>query len=134
MTPSLLFGDVFRYNNREYIFLAKTEEILYAAQILGVNESQQIDGQFKKRIAQGKDSKFQQWSLYCYVMLQTQEFKQRMAHMNRTGKDDFGLVIEKLPLVLAPVDIKCLKEEILKAGSPLPIELKEIVNEIDIDS
>lgn len=51
---SLTFGDVFRYNEKEYIFLAKTEDKIYAAQILTPVDTERVDKLFKIREATNK--------------------------------------------------------------------------------
>ncbi len=40
---SLLFGDIFRYKDKEYVFLVKTEDIWYVAEILNLELTKLLD-------------------------------------------------------------------------------------------
>jgi hypothetical protein len=130
---SIVFGDIFEYNGREYVFLAKTEEVIYAAQILSPEATSRVDSLFQLRMATGKMVKATIDSnvLYCYVMLKTEKFVGRCVHFANTGKDDFGLVMNKLAIELDPSDIEQIKEEIIRKNA-IPIELKELVKSLAI--
>lgn len=125
---SLTFGDVFRYNEREYIFLAKTEERIYAAQILTPIDTQRVDRLFKLREANNKPTNL---TIYCYVILQTADFKNRAAHFYNTGNVVFTDLIEKLPVTLEETDLKNIKMEIIRKHT-ISIELKELVQDIKL--
>jgi len=127
---SIVFGDIFRYENREYIFLVQADNITYAARILEVNESKIINGLYEKRVA--SNSVLEKNILYCYVKLETAQFKGRIAHFKNTGQDDFRLLIEKLSYSLDAKDKKQIKDEILRKDSPVPIGLKELIRDISI--
>lgn len=127
---SVVFGDIFRYEGREYIFLVQTDSIIYAARILEVNESKIINGLYEKRVA--SNSVLEKNILYCYVKLETAQFKDRIAHFKNTGQDDFRLSIEKLSYFLEAKDKKQIKDEILRKDSPVPIGLKELVKDINV--
>lgn len=130
---SLLFGDIFRYNEKEYIFLAKTEEILYAAQILNLEVSGKIERIYQSKVYKGKLTKILEGNiLYCYVILQTKEFKNRMAHFATTGRDGFAQLLEKLPIQLRKEDLKAIKEEIISKNA-IPMALKELVKNISLN-
>jgi hypothetical protein len=130
---SIVFGDIFEHDGREYIYLAKTEEVIYAAQILPPEKSRKVDDLFRRRMATGKmvQATVGNNILYCYVMLKTKEFKERCAHFANTGKDDFGISINKLAVILDTEDIKQIKEEILSKNA-IPTELKELVKGLAI--
>lgn len=125
---SLTFGDVFRYNEREYIFLAKTEERIYAAQILTPVDTERVDRLFKLREASNKPTNL---TIYCYVILQTVDFKNRAAHLHNTGNMSTTNLIEKLPFALDAEDLKNIKAEIMKKNT-ISIELRELVEDINI--
>lgn len=127
---SIVFGDIFRYKDREYIFLVQTESITYAARILEVRESKIINGLYERRVA--SSSVLEKNILYCYVKLETAQFKGRIAHFKNTGQDDFRLSVEKLPYSLDDKDKKQIKDEISRKDSPVPIGLKELVKDINI--
>jgi len=48
---SLLYGDIFEFSGKEYIFLAKTSEIIYAAEILNQENSKRLNGLLNHVIA-----------------------------------------------------------------------------------
>lgn len=123
---SLTFGDLFRYNEKEYIFLAKIEERIYAAQILTPIETEKVDSLFKIREATNKPTNL---TIYCYVILQTADFKNRAAHLYDTGNRVFTSFIEKLPVTLNIGDLKNIKLEIMKK-STISLELKELVKDV----
>lgn len=125
---SLTFGDVFRYNEREFIFLAKTEERIYAAQILTPTDTARVDRLFKLREASNKPANL---TIYCYVILQTADFKNRAAHLYNTGNVAFADLIEKLTATLEESDLKNIKMEIIKKNT-ISIELKELIQDIKL--
>lgn len=126
---SLLFGDVFRYNNKEYIFLAETEEIWYAAEVLNAKLTKQLDDLYQKQIRANRP--INDKVLYCYVILKTEEFKNRAAHYGHPGKDNFSPAIDKLPISLCSEDKKQIKNEI-ESSDAVPLGLKELVKDISI--
>lgn len=126
---SLTFGDVFRYNEQEYIFLAKTEDRIYAAQILTPVDTEKVDRLFKQREATNRPT-YQ--TIYCYVILQTADFKDRAAHLYNTGNISTTNLIEKLPFALNAADLKNIKAEIMKKNT-ISIELKERVQDIQLN-
>ena len=64
---SIVFGDIFKYEGREYIFLVQTDSITYAARILETTDSKNIDRLYEKRVA--SNSVLEKNILYCYVKL-----------------------------------------------------------------
>ena len=125
---SLTFGDIFRYNEKEYIFLAKTEEKIYTAQILTPVDTERVDKLFKIREAANKPTNL---TIYCYVILQTSDFKDRAAHLHNTGNSIFTNLIEKLPIALDAADLKNMKTEIMRKHT-ISIELQELVKDIQL--
>ena len=45
----LKFGDTFKYREKDYVYLAKTEEITYAAEILNKEYSEWLNNVHKKK-------------------------------------------------------------------------------------
>lgn len=132
MNFSLVFGDVFRYKEKDYIFLAKTEEIIYTAQILSVEKTRKIEDLVGKLTSRGRDFKLDNNVLFCYVMLETKELKNRCAHLKDAGRDNYMYVlIEKLLIELTLKDKKNLKAEIVRKNA-ISIELKELVEKLSI--
>jgi len=129
MITPLVFGDLFTYESREYIYLAKTEEIVYAAQILPVTDTNRVNKFYESKVIKGKEDKIAKHPLFCFVMLKTSKFKDRCAHFARTGLDDFSFFIEKLSVVLDKDDLMQVLNTI-KSDSPVPMQLKELVKDI----
>lgn len=88
---SFTFGDVFRYGDKEYIFLAETEDVLYAARIL--NKEQTIMLRIGTTAAIRRNSLMLDNLTYSFVMLQTQELRERAAYFATTGKSMFDNLI-----------------------------------------
>ncbi len=124
---SLVYGDIFEFSQKEYIFLAKTSEIIYAAQILNKENSVRLDSLLQRRITQNTDEKLiESNTLYCFVMLTTEEFNKRCAFLGNTGKDDFSMSITKLSQSINERDQKAIKQEIMTSKA-VPVELKKII-------
>ncbi len=124
------FGSVFMYKGKEYVFLAKTESIVYAAEILSTQASTQIDRLFQKQVAGGKDVNVRQHWLYCYVMLTTHDYEGRSAHMGKTGQDNFSSFVDPLQKELNAEDLKNIKDGIMNGN--VPLELKDLVKNIQV--
>ncbi len=130
MADSIKFGDVFRYREKDYVFLAKTAEVLYAAQILDEERTKVIKDLDNLRASKPDAQKYRSNPLYCYVVLSTEEFKDRMAHFGVPTQD--GIIIDKTGLVLNKEDIRALQRDICDPGAPVANELKQLVNDLAI--
>lgn len=131
---SLIFGDIFRYNDTEYIYLAQTEDLTYAAKILNETVAQKIEGLYNKKECNGQMNPTAESNiLYCYVILKTKEMKDKMAHFQQTKQDSTSLIQEKLPIRLNNDDLRNIKEEII-SRSAIPLGLKEAVKDIRIET
>lgn len=129
---SLIFGDIFRYNDTDYIYLAKTDDLTYAAKILNENVAKQIEGLYNKKVSNGQMNPVVENNiLYCYVILHTKEMKDKMAHFQQTKQDSTPLLQQKLPITLNKDDLKKIKEEII-SRSAIPMGLKELVKDLNI--
>jgi hypothetical protein len=131
MFTSVKFGDVFEFNEKYYIFLAKTEDIIYVAQILSPIDSDKVRRMCEVKLKQAKNSiLLKNNPLYCYVVLRTEEFKERLAHFHQSQKNETDLIVEEVVCTLNKDDLKDIKEEIL-AGA-VPLELKGLIKDIDL--
>ena len=130
MNTSLLFGDIFSFNDKNYIFLAKTENEVFAAEILSIKLSSQIENRYKQICWQNSTIK-ENNVLYCYVVLRTEEYKDRLAHLGLANKNniDFDKLINKLTITLDIKDKKEILNEIKQARA-IPLGLKEVVKDI----
>jgi len=124
----ITFGDIFRYKEEDYVYLAQNSEIIYAAKILDEEKANQILKLEERRI---RSPKMQNHVLYSFVILSTNEFKNRMAHFNRTDENNISASFDIVGLLNREDMIK-VKEEILNENSAVPIELKEMIKDIDI--
>ena len=127
------FGDVFEYQGTDYVFLAETTEIIYAAKILNREQTEKIQSQYNRLISSGRGSKSPVLDhvIYCFVILHTEEFSGRMAHFAKTGENDFQIAVNHI-CTLSFEDKKEIKEEILRKGSAVSLQLKELVRDIEV--
>ncbi len=117
------FGDIFRYREEEYLYLAQNGEIIYAAKILDENKSDQLIKFSEKRR--------NHWNvLYSFVILSTDEFKGRIAHFKDTDKNSIESYFDVIGS-LNKKDLREIKQEILNKNSAVPIKLKEMIKDID---
>lgn len=126
---SLVFGDVFKLREKEYIFLTKTEEVLYAAEILNKEMSTEVVKGYNSALKNNKEVA-QRNVVYCFVALSTRELEGRVAHLGRPDQGGSSM-IEKLTIALDKKDIKAIKEEIENRAT-IPQILKESVVDIQI--
>ena len=134
MVESIKFGDVFRYKEKFFVFLAKTEEIIYTAQILDLESTRKINALYERITTSGKSEQRKRNPLYCYVLLSTVEFQHRMAHFKDTAKDESAVSFNKVGIILDRTDLIEIKNEIINPDSPIPLELKRLVSGLDISN
>lgn len=129
----LKFGDTFKYREKDYVYLAKTEEITYAAEILNKEKSELLDKTCSKQIANGaKTEKVLNMPVYCFVMLKTEPFQGRAAFFYLAGKGDTSnneCASFEPTKSLEKIDLKEILNEI-KEG-PVPKELKQLTEGIE---
>ncbi|MDP3934862.1 MAG: hypothetical protein Q8Q46_01430 [Candidatus Giovannonibacteria bacterium] len=130
MAETIKFGDVFKYKEKEYVYLVKTDEILYVAAILNKEDTSRVNTRYENLERNGKIDQYKDHPLYCFVMLTTEEFKDRMANFYRPGHDESNLNFGGILCSLNVRDLKDIKSEILKG--PVPKELQELVKNINI--
>lgn len=127
---SFAFGDIFRYGDKEYIFLAETEDILYAARILNKEQTTMLKRGTEAAIR--RNSPVLDNITYSFVILQTQELRERAAYFASTGRDRFNdPVFTPLNIELSKQDLKEIKNEITKKKC-VSLKLKELVKDIDV--
>ncbi|MCR4311060.1 MAG: hypothetical protein NUV54_00605 [Candidatus Taylorbacteria bacterium] len=117
------FGDIFRFREEFYVFLAASSEEIFAAKILDHENS---------RILESISKRSSDKPLYWYVILTTDEFKDRAAHLMKT-QQDIGIepLLDWVGGSLNETDLKDLKSEIMKDGSPVPKGLKKILSQYE---
>lgn len=128
---SLVFGDVFMYEGNEYIFLASTSDQIYTAKILDLNLSRKINRSYNSAIRRNREIALRNL-LYCFVVLTTQELKDRMASLTKTDMYRFEREMRKSRISLNKKDLTSLKEEIISSRG-VPIILKELVSILNLE-
>lgn len=131
----ITFGTVIRHKEAEFVCLAATADIIYLAKILKRDDGNKIYNLYCVREKTGKtsDPKISNSALYCFVMLSTAEFKDRMAHLAKPPLDhDFESqftfdVIRQLD----NHDLKEIKDTIMTSGH-VPMELKDLIKDVEI--
>lgn len=124
----ITFGDIFRYREEEFVYLAQNGEIVYAAKILDKEKADQILRLDKLKT---RNEKIKNNVLYSFVILSTDEFRDRMAHFYNTDKNNIEPSFDIIGL-LNKKDMKEVKNEILYKNSAVPIKLKEMIKDIDV--
>jgi hypothetical protein len=125
------FGDIFRFNEQEFVFLAQTEEITYTAKILTKEHTGQVKNLYDAKVKNNSISKVKNNVLYSFVILETDKFKGRMAHFKDTDKNGLDSSFDTIGS-LNNKDLSEIKEEILNQYSAVPLKLKELVKDIFI--
>ena len=132
------FGSIFKHNEKDYVYLVLTEEILYSALIADIQGSEAL----KKRVeyiikSRGTPSanRLLDQKIYCFVELRTEEVKSRLALFAKTGEDT--LSEDCLPInpigELDKEDLKEIKQHI-ETSNGVPKELKEKIKTMVIES
>ena len=133
MPITIKFGDIFNYREKDYVFLVKTDDLIYAAQILDLDLSTQIQRKHSQVLRNGKEAiEARHNVLYCYVVLKTEEFKKRIAHFADATHDETSLIIGPVIGVLDKCDLEEIRNEILDDYSPVSRDLKELIKKIEI--
>lgn len=127
---SYVFGDIFSYQNENYIFLANTTEQLFAAKILNKELTQEIVLAYKKALKSGSSAR-ERALVFCYVELKTEDFRGQIASLAKTENTNFDILSNKSSYSLCREDFQALKKEILESHG-VPIKLQELVGSIEV--
>ncbi|MFA6228205.1 MAG: hypothetical protein WC668_03380 [Patescibacteria group bacterium] len=128
---ALLFGDIFRFREEEYVYLASGDGVDFAARILNTfNTNQIVELDNRKAMGHGAN-RTNSNPLYCYVILQTDEYKNQAAHFKDSQYDSGRLMFEKTGSLCAE-DQQEIKKKIIDPASPIPLGLRDIILNMDI--
>lgn len=127
MNSSFVLGDIFLYNDKEFIFLAGTADLIYASRVLDIKTTQIIEKKFNEAVVKNKEIALKH-SLYCYVILTTAELKDRMATLARPDMN-IESIAKKLDLRLNEKDRKTIVDEIMNSRG-VPLGLKKLVSSL----
>src|SRR3989344_9097378 len=131
MIETVKFGDVFRYKEEDYVYLAQTDEALYAAKILNNFETKAVSDLYEKRTRDPRNSnRIENHRLFCFVVLRTEDFRERVASLGKT--DNPSISVEILKTSLNKEDLKGIYEMIVNPTSPVSRPLKQLVADIQI--
>jgi len=128
MLEIIKFGDVFASDGKEYVFLAKTDELLYAGEIFDKILTKKIEDFY---ISESKkpSSRCESNKAFCFVTLSTEKFKNRMAHFGNSDYDVDKFFLNKIGS-LESKDLKEIKDTII--NGPVSGGLKQLVKDIGI--
>lgn len=122
----LKFGDIFRYKEKEYVYLIKQEEITYAAEIYNEEISQDLKHYRETSAKKGKPDS----PLFSFVILTIPEYKGRAAGVGNSDKNDgFTEDYPKKIVELPEEDMGALKNEII-GSKGVPIALRDYVKSL----
>jgi len=127
MADFLAFADIFRFSEQEFVYLACTESINYAAKILDRGVTRTLDKRLKaaERLGEPHRSRAIESPMYCFIILKTPSFNERAAHFGNAGKDEFSPEVDKIGTLL-PNDSKELMRAILDSKG-VPPKLQELI-------
>lgn len=128
----LLFGDVFLYQGTEHVFLVDAGEVWYAAKIISKFHTSAVKRDYEKEALRNKAGT-EQRPLYCFVELQTSEFKGRAAHLHRSQKAGYFETPKPLKTELSDEDKKAIRDLIITRKSPVYIGLRDRVKKLKFD-
>lgn len=128
------FGDIFKYREKDFVYLAQTSDILYAARILPQEVSKDLNREEKKIKDASRVKTMLTNNLYFFVTLTTDEFKDRIAHLGNTQQDEStttACISLDSSGKLNNFDLRQIKKEIEETY--VPQELKELTKDIKIE-
>jgi hypothetical protein len=126
----LTFGDVFRYKEKDYVYLASTEDIIFTARIFSPQETYDIS-ELARRFDNNPRTNRSKSELYYFVILNTKEVKDRMASLANTGNNDVSVYADKY-CKLAKEDLRSIKEKIIDPETPISGILRDLIRDIEI--
>lgn len=126
------FGDVFRHREREYVFLAETDDAVYAARILNERETQRFETLADQLTARAANPTRIGSSAFSYVILNTEEFRDRAAHLASTEHSEHQTSRFDVFSTLTAEDCASIARVILSENSHVSMRLIEIVRGLNI--
>lgn len=125
MDVLLTFGDVFSIGEKEYVYLGLQQDLIYAALICSKRDTDKVVDMHNKVAASGVGApKLNENRLYCFVILTTDEFEGRAAHLGNPSLQSVPRMQKACSL--NEQDIVELKKEI-QASRGVPNALRDIV-------
>ncbi len=130
------FGSIFKYQEKEFVYLDRSEEIIYVAHIMNKEQSKLLIKCRDKSVKNSNQSyKLGQNTIYCFVELKTEGFLERVAHYGLPPLGDdpqYDFSPDDIIGHLCDDDIKELHDEITENDLAVAPELKERIQKISI--
>jgi len=127
----LNFGDIFEFESKEYVYLSSSGELIYAALIVDKKFSKILIDRFYNLQKDHRNDNKLKTELYCFVVLKTDEYLDRVAHLKETAHESEYIRPNPTGIKLCYDDLAAMKDEIL-GNSTVPKGLKTRIKEIDI--
>ena len=126
------FGEVFRYNEAYYVYLAQNELFIYTAKILDPDMTLRLKNADDKKARMPSSAlKTDGHRAFAYIILTTDKFTSQAAHLGSPAQDtDKILDFDWIGTAINETDKEALKEEILREGSAVEKGLKKIFQSI----
>lgn len=128
MIQTVKFGDIFVLDGREYIFLAKIDDIVYAVEILNKDYSREVMRLASKDARRGDRSVDK--LVFCFVELSTERFNERVAHMAKAGRGEATIEFDEVEDCLLAEDKEAIKKELVDNSRFFATELIETISKI----
>jgi hypothetical protein len=127
----LNFGDIFTYEDKQYVYLAIIDQTLYAALIVGPHQAKAFVAGRDASVKSIGEKETSAKPVYCFVELQTEGYEDHIASLARTDDDkNPGRMLHGDDDKLCIMDITELREEIIRGT--VPGVLKEHVRTLEI--
>ena len=128
----LSFGEVFFFENDYYIFLGDTGRTIYAAKILDVRQSWDIEKYQNDEIKRNGTVNLNDRRIFSFVILKTDQFRDRAASFVKPDIDGSyqHFIVEPDGKSIIDEDILALRDRVLEMRT-VPQELRDIINDLD---
>lgn len=123
----LTFGDVFRYLEKEYVYLTQINQMTYAAEIYNKELTGDLVRERNHATKRGTEA---DKPLYCFVVLTTPPFNDRAAGVGFADKNSLTIDYPDKICSLSREDLDSLKKEI-RDSRGVPSALREYVKDLD---
>lgn len=133
MDSFLAFGDVFRFRETEYVYLAGVDQITYAAKILEPQLSRKVITIYERVSSRGgAATRLEDSPVYCFVVLRTPDYVNRVANYAQQGTNEItdAVGFEKLTQLI-PEDIEELRKAVI-GSKGVSQELRDLVRLITL--
>jgi hypothetical protein len=133
MFDLLIFGTIFTFLDKQYVFLAMEGGTVYAARILDRRETALMVSARNSSVKNRGESSTRALPVFCFVELSTEGYESQAAHLNQTdAQKELGRFLFGVNDKLNKQDMVELHREIMEG--PVPLILKRRIAEIDLEN